>query len=160
MMEFFKKFFGEKWVEYDTGELAVLCPFPHKDEKGNQYYESVPSAHINQDKSLFHCKVCGQGLSEANFLSQIQGITYKDALVLLKDLENGHKDDWGVFRSNFLNSEAANQLWAGLGLDPSTAEELKIGFEGEGISFPVYVYGELLDVQNFIFSSRLIVPDV
>jgi hypothetical protein len=149
-MEFFKKFFKENWHEYDTGELSVLCPFPHKDEKGNQYYESVPSAHINQDKSLFHCKVCGQGLSEANFLSKIQGVSYKDSLVLLKELKKHHGDDWDQFHVNFMNSEGARNVWKGLGLNKQTALDLKIGYEAEGISFPVYIYGELLDVRNYL----------
>jgi hypothetical protein len=58
-MEFFKKFFKD-YQEYDTGELAVKCPFPHKDEKGNTYFESVPSAHINQEDSLFTVKFAVQ----------------------------------------------------------------------------------------------------
>jgi 5S rRNA maturation endonuclease (ribonuclease M5) len=149
-MEFFKKFFREDWQEYDTGELAVKCPFPHKDEKGNQYYESVPSAHINQDKSLFHCKVCGQGLSEAHFLSKIQGVSYKDSLVLLKELKKHHGEEWYQFHNNFLASEGARELWKSLGLNKRTAMELEIGYEAEGISFPVYIYGEILDVRNYL----------
>jgi DNA primase len=147
-MEFFKKYFQDNWTEYDTGELAVLCPFPHKDEQGNQYYESIPSAHINQDKSLFHCKVCGQGMSEPVFLQKIQGISYKDALVLLKDLESNH-GEWIIPRQNFLNSEGAQEQWTSLGLDLTTADQLQIGYEGEGLSFPVYIYGELLDVRSY-----------
>lgn len=147
-MEFFRKFFKGEWIEYDTGELAVKCPFPHTDEKGQQYYESVPSAHINQSKSLFHCKVCGKGMSEAVFLSKLQGISYRDALVLLKTMENNH-GGWIEERQHFLNSEAAQETWAGLGLNMDTADKLKIGYEGEGISFPVFIYGELLDIRNY-----------
>jgi DNA primase len=148
-MEFFKKFFQGNWIEMDTGELSVLCPFPHKDEKGNQYYESVPSAHINQSKSLFHCKVCGRGLSEANFLKEVQGLSYKDALVLLKEMEASKGDNWTQFRSSFLNSAGAQAAWTSLGLDLTTADALQIGYEADGISFPVYIYGELLDVRNY-----------
>lgn len=149
-MEFFKKYFGENWIEYDNiGELAVICPFPHKDEKGNTYYESVNSAHINQEKSLFHCKVCGQALSEANFLSKVQGIAYKDALVLLKEMENS-ESNFTQERTNFLNSEEAQRTWLSLGLSHQTAEQLQIGHEREGISFPVYIYEELLDVRNYV----------
>lgn len=146
-MEFFKKYFKE-YHEFDTGEIAVKCPFPHKDEKGQQYYESVPSAHINQEKSLFHCKVCGTGMSEANFLSKVQGISYKDALVLLSDLKN-NQGSWNGMRTNFLNSAGAMELWTGLGLELNTADLLQIGYDGEGISFPVYIYGELLDIRNY-----------
>lgn len=149
-MEFFKKFFKGKWIEHDTGELAVRCPFPHTDEKGNKYYETVPSAHINPDSSLFHCKVCGQGMSEPAFLSKIQGISYKDAILLLKEMKRFGLGSWTGPRKNFLNSEEAQGLWGSLELNLSTAEELQVGFEKEGVSFPVFIYGELLDVRNYM----------
>src|SRR5574342_631265 len=146
-MEFFKKFFDGKWKEYDTGELEVLCPFPHYDELGNEYYETHPSAHINEHKSLFHFIVCGQGMSEATFLSRLQGVSYKDALVLLKEMNKS--DSFAEWRQNFLNSEGAQDYWKALGLTMDTADLLHIGYEGEGVSFPVFVYGELLDVRNY-----------
>jgi hypothetical protein len=149
-MEFFRKFFKDsQWIEYDTGEIGVLCPFPHKDEKGNLYYESVASAHVSETKNTFHCKVCGKGLSEAGFLAEIQGISYRDALVLLKALSETKQDDWATFEEHFHASEGAVGSWEDLGLTLETAKQLRIGYEGEGISFPVFVYGELLDVRNY-----------
>jgi hypothetical protein len=147
-MEFFKKFFKDKMHILDNGEAAVLCPFPHRDENGLEYFENVPSAHINLDKSLFHCKVCGQGMSEAAFLSKAQGISYKDSLVLLKQLSQEH-EPWEQERQNFLTSEGPQETWKGLGLSLELAEELQIGYEGEGVSFPVYIYGDLLDVRTY-----------
>jgi 5S rRNA maturation endonuclease (ribonuclease M5) len=147
-MEFFKKYFVS-YKEYDTGELEVLCPFPHTDEKGQQYYEAHPSAHISQSKNLFHCKVCGVGLSETAFLSRVQGISYKDAIILLKDLEDNKQGSWEQPRSNFLSSQTVRKSWYGLGLNDETQETLQIGYEGEGFSFPVYIYGELLDIRNY-----------
>jgi hypothetical protein len=41
------------------------------------------------------------------------------------------------------------QKWFDLGLNEKTHVDLKIGFEGKGFSFPVYIYGELLDVRNY-----------
>jgi hypothetical protein len=148
-MEFFKKFFKESWIEHDTGEFGVLCPFPHVDEKGNQYYESVPSAHISEAKSLFHCKVCNRGMSEAKFLSEIQGISYKDALILLKGMQEHGNDDWTKEREQFLANPEVMQGWYNLGLNDELHHSLQIGFEGKGFSFPVYIYGELLDVRNY-----------
>lgn len=147
-MEFFKKFF-KVMHEYDNGEAAVKCPFPHKDEQGRQYYESNPSAHINFSKNVFHCKVCGSGMSEAAFLSKMQGISYKDALVLLKELD-ADRGGWTEERQNFLNSAGAQELWTSLSLDLRTADELKIGYLGEGVTFPVFVYGDLLDTRNYL----------
>jgi 5S rRNA maturation endonuclease (ribonuclease M5) len=150
-MEFFRKYFSNsQWIEFDTGEIGVLCPFPHKDEKGNQYYESVPSAHISETKSTFHCKVCGKGLSEAGFVAQIQGVSYRDALVLLKEMEEKGSNTWDQFRENFTNSEGPKTLWKSLGLTEETAELLQVGYNGEGIDFPVFIYGDLLDVRNYV----------
>lgn len=148
-MEFFKKYFRENWKEYDTGELEVLCPFPHKDEKGNPYYESVPSAHINQHKNLFHCKVCGQGLSETAFLAKIQGISYRDAIVLIKELESKENVKWEEQRKAFLESEPTRVKWYELGLSDKTHEDLQVGYTGDGFDFPVFIYGELLDIRNY-----------
>jgi DNA primase len=148
-MEFFKKFF-KTMHELDNGEAAVLCPFPHTNEKGQQYFESVPSAHINLSQSLFHCKVCGQGMSEAAFLSKIQGISYKDALVLLKEMDKHRGNHFREERQSFLNNRDAQSIWTGLGLDLTTAEQLTIGYSGEGIDFPVIIYGELLDIRNYM----------
>ena len=63
-MEFFKKFF--RLTDDDimpNGEHSVCCPFPHKDHLGNQYLEKHPSAHINPERDVFHCKVCSSGMS-------------------------------------------------------------------------------------------------
>jgi hypothetical protein len=147
-MEFFKKYFTS-YKEYDTGELEILCPFPHTDEKGQQYYEAHPSAHINQTKNLFHCKVCGVGMSEASFLSKVQGTSYKDALVLLKDLDSGKHGSWEQPRSNFLSSQTVREAWYALGLNDDMHQILQIGYDGEGFSFPVYIYGEMLDIRNY-----------
>jgi hypothetical protein len=147
-MEFFKKFF-KHWHELEDGELAVKCPFPHTDENGNAYYEEVPSAHINTYKSVFHCKVCSKGLSEAAFLSEMQGISYKDSLALLKGLTSDNAT-WIKEREAFLNNAEAQELWTSLGFDLNMAQLLQIGREKEGISFPVFVYGELMDVRNYV----------
>lgn len=147
-MNFFKKFFKE-YHEMDTGEWAVKCPFPHTDEKGDRYYESVPSAHINQRESVFHCKVCGKGLSEASFVAQLQGVSYKDALILLKEMDKHEGSVWVNERAAFLNSESTQEHWLSLGLSSNVADELKIGYSGEGFDFPVFIYGEILDVRNY-----------
>jgi DNA primase len=148
-MKFFKKYFKENWIEHNTGELGVLCPFPHTDGQGNQYYESVPSAHINERKSVFHCKVCGAGMNEAAFLSKLQGISYKDALILLKEMETKGEVKWEQEHQNFLNSPGALEEWTSLGLTKETAELLQIGYRGEGLDFPVFIYGDLLDTRNY-----------
>ena len=148
-MKFFRKFFKDyDLTPNNSGEAFVCCPFPHYDEEGNEYYETNPSAHINVEKSVFHCKVCDAGMSEAVFLSKLQGISYKDALVFLGQIDESEFDEWHQYRENFKNSMFVKNMVAELGfLD--IADELQLGYEGEGVSFPVFVYGELLDVRTY-----------
>lgn len=147
-MEFFKSYFGTEFKVYQSGEMAVKCPFPHTDAEGNRYYETNPSAHINIEKDLFHCKVCGQGLSEVAFLAKLQGLSYRDALIVLDQMQEADDDEWAQFRKNYLNSDAPQKMAEALGIT-SVAEDLQLGYEGEGISYPVKIYDKLLDVRTY-----------
>src|SRR6185312_877179 len=100
-MQFFNRYFKlEGKSPSDQGEYTVLCPFDHKDRDGNSFKESNASAHINENSSLFHCKSCGEGISEVSFVSKIEGIPYKEALMFLKTLEESDKSDWGHMQAN------------------------------------------------------------
>lgn len=133
----------------DSGEVAVNCPFPHH-AGGTEYFESVPSAHINVEKNVFHCKVCGQQHSEPSFIKTVLAIEYAHAIRLIKHLEsNALPDRWSVARANLLESKAAVNLINKLQISDKAVKDLQIGFEGEGISFPVYVFGELMDVRKY-----------
>ena len=146
-MKFFTSYFKlQEQQTMDNGEYAVCCPFPHTDGQGNAYQETRASAHINPDKSVFHCKSCDVGLSEAMFLVQKEGISYKNALAFLGLMDTSGL--WENQRENFKNSEGAMKLAASLGIS-SVTEELQIGYKGVGISFPVFIYGDLLDVRTY-----------
>lgn len=132
----------------DNGEYAVCCPFEHKDQYGNIYKEVHASAHINPDKSVFHCKVCDIGLSEAAFLSKVEGISYKDALVTLRLMEKSPVSDWSIRVQNLKESAMTMQLVRSLGLE-TIIDQLQLGYTGEGIDFPVFMYDDLLDVRNY-----------
>lgn len=148
-MKFFKKFFKLEDVSpMSNGEYAVCCPFPHKDSNGNDYYETRASAHINPNKSVFHCKVCDLGLSEASFLSKIEGISYKDALVTLNMMEKSDLSDWSLRVQNLKNSPPTMELVRKLGIE-SVIDTLQLGFSGAGIDFPVFMYGDLIDVRTY-----------
>lgn len=147
-VKFFEKYFGGLDNINDSGEAFVKCPFPHVDENGDKYYETNPSAHINTDKGVFHCKVCGTTHSEQSFLAKVEGITYKEALVFLGELDKHKEDSFTEARKNFLNSAGAQQRAQDLGIF-SVHEKLKLGFLGEGLSFPVYIYDELLDIRTY-----------
>ena len=149
-MEFFKKYFklDDTIHLMGNGEYSVKCPFPHQDGAGNQYTENNPSAHINPELDVFHCKSCNKGLSEAAFLQRMEGISYKDALITLNLLNKSDNTNWANREHNLKNSPMMMQLLVELGI-ASVAEELRLGFNGDGIDFPVFMYGEVLDVRNY-----------
>ena len=155
-MKFFQKYFKD--TDFDSpslsGEVAVLCPFPHSTPNGDTYYEQHPSAHINPDKSVFHCKVCGVGLSEANFLRLVEGVPYKDAKKLVSNIEESVSEDWTLAVKNLQQSNGAQEKVRQLGISDEVINELQIGYEGSGIGFPVFVYGVLVDVRTYSKDSH------
>jgi len=148
-MKFFTKYFKlERQDTMDNGEYSVCCPFPHKDQYGNEYTESNASAHINPEKAVFHCKVCDVGMSEAVFIQKMEGISYKEALKTIQLMEREIiGGDWQVRVDNLKNSPIMN-LVDSLGL-ASVVDMLRLGFTGDGIEFPVFMYGELMDVRTY-----------
>ena len=86
MYSFFEYYFKE--YSFDKTETAVCCPFPHTTPTGFKYQETNPSAHINLEKGLFHCKVCDKGLSETSFISEILGCSYESAIKIGKLFTN------------------------------------------------------------------------
>ena len=160
-MRFFENMFGEIKPN-DSGEAQVLCPFPHYDDEGNEYFESTPSAHINVNKDVFHCKVpnCKSktisekgGLSEFQVLSLHLGISYGESVRMLKEME-GHlqsTNNWEKFENN-LNpaNEMIGKCLEAIGFDPSDSEDmefirkLRLGYKGDGICFPVFLFNDYM----------------
>jgi hypothetical protein len=150
-MGFFEDYFKDTDFDQsnDTGEVAVLCPFPHFNGKV-QYYESVPSAHINVEKRVYHCKVCGAQHSEPSFMKETYGIEYADAIKLLKHLEAKTINvRWNTAKHNLKTEPAAKQILDHIKIPMATADELELGYEGNGIAFPVYVFGSIVDVRTY-----------
>ena len=174
-MIFYQNYFSD--VDFNNaneqGEVAVICPFSHTATDGRKYLETKPSAHINVEKGLFHCKACGEKHSEASFFVAKQKISYAKAVEIINDLEtNFITANWEVAVNAFKTTQAPQNLTKKLKISQSTLDLLKVGFEGEGISFPVFVYGQLMDVRKYRpgqqpkvlsragASSGYIVPDV
>ena len=146
MGSFFEYYFSE--YDFEKKETAVCCPFPHHTESGVEYQETIPSAHINLDKGVFHCKVCEKGLSEVSFISEILGCKYEAAskiASLYKDVENLHS--WNQLKLNPKTKEICNEL----GISDEVIEELHLKTENreEDIAFPVLMYGKVVDVRNY-----------
>lgn len=148
-MQFFTQYFKLEGVTPSTqGEYSVLCPFDHKDQAGKPYKETNASAHINEDSSLFHCKSCGNGISEINFISRIEGITYKDAIQFLRVLEDSESSDWTIRQENLRGNLSLVHDIEQMGFS-NQIEPLRLGYTGSGIDFPVFVYDQLLDVRTY-----------
>lgn len=146
MGNFFEYYFSE--YDFEKKETAVCCPFPHHTESGVEYQETIPSAHINLDKGVFHCKVCEKGLSEVSFISEILGCKYEAAskiASLYRDVENLHS--WDQLKLNPRTKEICNEL----GISDEVIEELHLKTENreEDIAFPVLMYGKVVDVRNY-----------
>lgn len=144
-MGFFDYFFPE--YDWSKKEVAVRCPFPHHTELGTEYFENNPSAHINQDKRTLHCKVCGVGLSEVNFIATILGTTYQHAIKIQREYEKNTEDS---FSWNELElTKETKELALNLGISKQVIEDLNLKTQDNGIAFPVLMYDKILDSRVY-----------
>lgn len=146
MTSFFESYFNE--YDFSKRETAVCCPFPHHTESGIAYQETNPSAHINLDKSLFHCKVCDKGLSETAFISEIFGCSYEDAIKISKMFTTNQ--DRFMWEENVILTPEIKQKALDLGISEEVIEELQIKTEmGDELAFPVFLYDQVVDVRSY-----------
>jgi DNA primase len=146
MNSFFEYYFYE--YDFSKRETAVCCPFPHHTESGIEYHETNPSAHINLDKGLFHCKVCDVGLSEISFISKVLGTSYEAASKIAKLFTT--KEDRYTWNKDYNISEEIKNKCINLGISEKVIDELELKTEmGDEISFPVFMYGKLVDVRSY-----------
>ena len=148
-MSFLNAFFGIT----DLGkEQAVLCPFPHKTDSGDIYLENRPSAHVNTTDKLFHCKSCGRGLNEVQFIQEVFGCDYITARRLQVAFNTEETiEEWDTTVP--LSKETALRAQS-LGIADTVIELLKIRTPGNRafndiIGFPVEMYGTLLDIRFY-----------
>jgi DNA primase len=59
-----------------AGRFKALCPF---------HREKTPSFHVIRDRQIFHCFGCGKGGDVLTFVQEIDGVTFREALVQLAD---------------------------------------------------------------------------
>ena len=146
MSSFFEYYFSE--YDFSKRETAVCCPFPHHTNSGLEYQETNPSAHINLDKGLFHCKVCDKGLSETAFISELLGCSYESANKIAKMFTT--KEDKYIWDKNYVLPDDVLAKCEELGISKEVVEELHIKSElGDDIAFPVLMYDKLLDVRSY-----------
>lgn len=143
-MSFFQYFFQ---LNGDRTESAVLCPFPHK-QGDYTYYETNPSAHVNLDKKVFHCKVCDTGYNEATFIKAITGCTIANAYRLIPAFNN--TEDKLQWDTEIVNKCPDIPLADQFKISKQTQNELSLGTKtGVDILFPVFMYDKLIDVRTY-----------
>ena len=145
-MSFFEYYFNE--YDFSKREVAVCCPFPHHTETGVEYMESNPSAHVNKEKGLFHCKVCDKGLSEIAFIAEVLDCSYEVATKINKLFTT--KEDIFSWVNNTALTPELKELALSLGIKEDVIKELNISTElGDELAFPVIMYEKVVDVRSY-----------
>lgn len=148
--EFFSWYFNNPTLK-TNGEANVCCPFEH--DKG---YDTRPSAHIHLDKGVFHCKTCyaegrNTGMSEIGFIAQAYNISYEKAVAFLGKFSDFEElpDAWENTTEALMETEYADYLRDERGLTNETIRRYQLGYTGDGIRYPILVYGQLCDVRTY-----------
>ena len=146
-MSFLTEYFD---ITDDKTEVPVCCPFPHYLSSGFKYYEEHPSAHVNTEKNVFHCKVCGAAGSEVTMIQRILGCNTNTAHKLADIFAN----DETIFgwEDQFELSETTKQKAISLGISEKVINELNIKtpeFEDGVLAFPVFMYDHLIDIRRY-----------
>lgn len=146
MSKFFAHYFEEG--DFSKTEVSVRCPYPHKTSSGTEYYESNPSAGVNVDKDVFHCMRCGASKSEVGFIADVLGCSYENASKIHRVFEDS-SDNLFTWRKQELTEHVEEKALA-LGITPEVISLLQIKTtDYESISFPVFMYGKIMDVRNY-----------
>lgn len=146
-MSFYEYFF-DAWGS-SSKELAVCCPFEHTTSGGLSYKEHNASAHVNILEGLFHCKVCDRGYNELSFIRAVLNCSMKDAILLQKVYKSPEDiDGWREDTKDFADPLA---LAKELGISAGTVKELDIISRiSTDLSFPVFMYGHLIDIRMYV----------
>jgi hypothetical protein len=152
--EFLRTFFEEReaLTVKTNNEADVRCPFPH--DKG---YETRPSAHVNLELGVFHCKTCAAegrwnhgGLSEIDFLAKVYNLPYAQAVRYMSVLTGDMEVPWDQAMINLkTNADGMEFLTQERGLTEQTIEEYQLGYLGEGVAYPVFINGYLADIRTY-----------
>lgn len=152
-MGFFEHFFG---IECNgEKEIAVCCPFPHHTTTGIAYKETNPSAHVDLDGRLFHCKVCQQGYGEIAFISNTLECTFGNATRLSKAFNNSEDlQEWKTYTET---SAHTIEMAGRFGISEAVVRELNLTSEVvnipgevlEKLVFPVFYNEKLIDVRQY-----------
>lgn len=145
-------FYREKLPGFSpNGHTEVLCLCPFHDDKN-------PSLSVNTETGLWHCFACGRGGSVIDFLMNLEGCEFKEALERIKR-EDGIKDDQEarpktkprsgkdqaylstrdidlIHNQLMGNAEALRMVKERYGLEEGTIEAYRLGWQDAKIVIP------------------------
>lgn len=148
-MSFFHWYFG---LAGERIEEPVLCPFPHT-AGGVEYHESNPSASVNTEEGLFHCKACGRGYNEAMFIKEITGCRLSEAYRLIPAFRN--TEDLTAWRNETSVQHGNLPLANEFNISQQVQSELHmVTRTGIDIVFPVFMFGKLLDTRTYTPNAK------
>lgn len=146
-MSFLSEFFS---IGEGFKETAVCCPFDHFTANGLAYKESNPSAHVNTIEHLFHCKVCGVGYSETQFIQQIFGCSYLDAKRIQRVFQS--KETHSEWKQETNLNDTTKAIAKSFNISDEVLEDLNVAsapHAEEALMFPVFMYGHLMDIRTY-----------
>lgn len=145
-MSFLSDYFG---IVDGATEQSVCCPFDHHTSSGIPYKETNPSAHVNTLESVFHCKACGTGLSETQFIQKVLGCSYIEASKIKRIFQNDEDEtQWDTLAI----SKETNDRALSLGISQEVINELKLKTPTgatDTIAFPVLLNGHIMDIRIY-----------
>lgn len=145
-MSFFESYFGIVGTKTET---AVCCPFPHT-ANGTAYYEQHPSAHVNMESGLFHCKACNRGHSQVSFIQEIMGCDFITALELARLFGAAQVETLSDWEEGTALTGADMIRLNNFGISAAVAQELRIRSRDDGaLMFPVLYYDRVLDIRHY-----------
>lgn len=117
-------------------EVKGCCPLPHHQT------DKTPSFFVNEEKNVFNCHGCRSGGNPIRFLSEVEGISYKDAFrILAKEagMELGspkpadHRLEIldktrDLYHGKLLRHRKAQEYLSSRGISMETIEKFKMGF--------------------------------
>lgn len=131
-------------------EVAVQCPFEHHTVNGLAYLENRPSAHVNASEGLFHCKACGAGYSEVQFIQKVLGCNYLDARKIQRCFNNN--EDMFMWDKETTLSQETKQRAKDLGISDEIINELRIKTPNgtqDVLAYPVFMFNHLMDIRKY-----------
>jgi 5S rRNA maturation endonuclease (ribonuclease M5) len=111
---------------------------------------------------VFHCKTCSAegrfddgGLSETGFVSQLYGMKNSDAVLFLANYVDYNEDgSYERFMTALHNEQNKLEYLEARGITIEEVNKYKLGYNGSGIVYPVFVNGFMMDKRIYNTSPQ------